>query len=207
MENEKRSRGRPRSFDRNEALAKAALTFWRLGYEGASITDLTAAMGITPQSLYSAFRSKADLYLETLDWYRQDMKLPVRTLLAEGPSAVATIGGLLRSYAQRYSRPDRPGGCMISTGGLALAEENRAVEQHMTGLRQAALAAYRDRLERAIVEGELRPDTDPEALARFIATVIQGMSVQGHDGASHEELLAVAEIAVAELERHRSEGR
>lgn len=206
MENEKRSRGRPRSFDRNEALAAAALQFWRLGYEGASIADLTAAMGITPQSLYSAFRSKADLYLETLDWYRRDMNLPVRTLLEEGPSAVATIGGLLRAYAQRYSRPDRPGGCMISTGGLALAEENRAVEQHMTGLRRAALAAYRDRLARAVAEGELKPETDPAALARFIATVIQGMSVQGHDGASTEELLAVAEIAVAELERHRTGG-
>lgn len=206
MENEKRSRGRPRSFDRNEALAKAALTFWRLGYEGASINDLTAAMGITPQSLYSAFRSKADLYLETLDWYRQDMNLPVRTLLAEGPSAVATISGLLRTYAQRYSRPDRPGGCMISTGALALAEENRSVEQHLTGLRRTSLAAYRDRLERAIVEGELKPGTDPEALARFIATVIQGMAVQGHDGASTEQLLAVAEIAIGELERHRNEG-
>lgn len=204
MENEKRPRGRPRSFDRNEALAAAALLFWRLGYEGASIADLTEAMGITPQSLYSAFRSKADLYLETLDWYRQDMNLPVRTLLTEGPSAVATIGGLLRTYAQRYSRPDRPGGCMISTGALALAEENRTVEQHLIGLRRGALAAYRDRLERAIAEGELRPDSDPEALARFIATVIQGMSVQGHDGASTEELLAVADIAVAELERHRS---
>lgn len=203
MENEKRRRGRPLSFDRNEALAAAALLFWRLGYEGASIADLTAAMGITPQSLYSAFRSKADLYLETLDWYRKDMNLPARVLLAEGPSAVATISGLLRTYAQRYSRPDRPGGCMISSGALALAEENRAVEQHVADLRRTALAAYRDRLERAIVEGELRPDTDPDALARFIATVIQGMSVQGHDGASTEDLLAVADIAIAELERHR----
>ena len=65
-----RSRGRPRAFDRDEALAKAAETFWRLGYEGASIADLTAAMGITPQSLYAAFSSKADLYREALDWYQ-----------------------------------------------------------------------------------------------------------------------------------------
>ncbi len=204
MENEKRSRGRPRSFDRNEALTAAALLFWRLGYEGASINDLTAAMGITPQSLYSAFRSKADLYLEALDLYRRDMSVPARTLLEEGPSAVATISGLLRAFAAQYSRTDRPGGCMISTGALALAEENRAVGQHMIDLRRGALAAYRDRLERAIVEGELKPDTDPEVLARFIATVIQGMSVQGHDGASTEELLGVAEIAIAEVERHRN---
>lgn len=205
MENEKRSRGRPRSFDRNEALTAAALTFWRLGYEGASIADLTAAMGITPQSLYAAFRSKADLYLETLEWYRRDIQLPVRTLLAEGSNAVTTISGLLRAYAQRYSRTDRPGGCMIATGALALAEENRAVEQRVADMRRGALAAYRDRLERALAGGELKPGTDPEALARFVATVIQGMAVQGHDGASTDELLAVAEIAIGELERHRTE--
>lgn len=132
------------------------------------------------------------------------MSVPARTLLEDGPSAVATISGLLRTFAAQYSRADRPGGCMISTGALAVAEENRAVGQHMIGLRRGALAAYRDRLERAIVEGELKPDTDPEVLARFIATVIQGMAVQGHDGASQEELLAVAEIAIGELERRRN---
>lgn len=204
MENEKRGRGRPRGFDRTQALGAAALVFWRLGYEGASIADLTAAMGITTQSLYSAFHSKADLYRESLDWYRADLNVPVRSLLETGPSAVETIGGLLRTFAHAYSRPDRPGGCMISSGALACAEENRAVEEHVAGLRRLALAAYRDRLARAVAEGELKPDSDPDALARYVATMIQGMSVQGHDGAGTQDLLAVADIAAAELERHRS---
>ena len=204
MKIERRPRGRPRSFDRDQALSAAALVFWRLGYEGASIAELTAAMGITPQSLYSAFHSKAALYRETLDWYRADLGVAVRDVLDSAPDAIAAIGGLLLRFARAYTRPDRPGGCMIASGALACAKENEAVADEVAGFRRAALALYRDRLTRAVAEGELKADTDPGALARYVATMIQGLSVQGHDGASEAELLVVARMAAAELERHRA---
>ncbi|MEO6340932.1 MAG: TetR/AcrR family transcriptional regulator [Caulobacteraceae bacterium] len=197
-------RGRPRGFDRDKALEEAALVFWRLGYDGASIADLTAAMGITPQSLYAAYRSKADLYRETLDWYRADFGEPLLSSLDDESSAVTAIEQVLRRFAHNFSRSNRPGGCMIATGALACAEANRAVSEEVAALRGLAWEMYRDRLARAVREGELRPDTDPDILARYIATIIQGMSVQGRDGADEVSLLAVVEIAAGELRRHRA---
>jgi AcrR family transcriptional regulator len=201
----KAARGRPRGFDRHKALEEAALVFWRLGYDGASIADLTAAMGITPQSLYAAYRSKADLYREALEWYRADLGAPLRSSLEDEPSAVTAIEQVLRRFARGFSRSNRPGGCMIATGSLTCAEENNAISEEVAALRGQALEMYRDRLARGVREGELRPDADPDALARYVATIIQGMSVQGRDGADEGSLLAVVGIAVGELRRHRRE--
>lgn len=198
-----RPRGRPRAFDRDEALAKAAETFWRLGYEGASIADLTAVMGITPQSLYSAFTSKADLYREALQWYQDHVGASTVAALAEGDAVIA-LTRLLSEAAEEFTKKGRPHGCMISTAVLTCATENEPVARHVSGLRGATLALIRARVERGIDEGQLSPGTDPEALARFVGAMIQGMSVQAQDGASKAALLALARHAVTEIERHRA---
>lgn len=197
-----RPRGRPRAFDRDKALVKAAETFWRLGYEGASIADLTAAMGITPQSLYAAFSSKADLYREALAWYQAHIGSSTAEALEE-PDVVAALTRILRDSAREFTRPDRPHGCMVSTAVLTCAAENEPVARHVSTLRGATLAAIRARIERGIAEGQLRPGTDAEALARFVGAMIQGMSVQAQDGASEAALATLAGHAIAEIERHR----
>lgn len=199
-----RPRGRPRAFDRDEVLAKAAETFWELGYEGASIADLTAAMGITPQSLYAAFTSKADLYREALSWYLTH-HIGVSTARALDEADVgAALVRVLRESARAFSIPGRPHGCMVSTGALTSAAENEPVARHVSGLRNGMLDAIKARIERGIAEGQLRPTTDAEALARFVGAMIQGMSVQAHDGASEAALLAIADHAASEVERHRA---
>lgn len=178
------------------------MTFWRHGYEGASIADLTAAMGITPQSLYAAYSSKADLYREALDWYQSTVGKVVANALDEADVFVA-LAGALRTAADEFSQPDRPRGCMISTAVLTCAVENQEVAQHVASLRTRTIEMVRARIERGIAEGEVEPATDAEALARFVGAIIQGMSVQAQDGASMQELEAIAEHAVAEVERHR----
>ncbi len=198
-----RRRGRPPAFNRHQVLARAAETFWRLGYEGASIADLTEAMGITPQSLYAAFGSKADLYKEALKHYQGTVGAFTARVLAEEANTADALVRLLRESAREFCRTGRPPGCMISTATLACASENQPVADHVAGLRSATLAAFRDRIERGIAEGHLRPDTDAAALARYLGAIIQGMSVQARDGASAEELLAFAEIAGAEILRRR----
>lgn len=198
-----RPRGRPRSFERDEALGKAAETFWRLGYEGASIADLTTAMGITPQSLYAAFTSKADLYREALAWYQAHFGASTGHALEEADVAAA-LARVLRESAREFTRRGRPHGCMVSTAVLTCAAENEPVARHVSDLRSGMLAAVRARIERGVAEGQLRSETDPEALARFVGAMIQGMSVQAQDGASKAALLAVAGHAVAEIERHRA---
>jgi AcrR family transcriptional regulator len=198
-----RPRGRPRAFDRGEALARAMEIFWRLGYEGASIADLTAEMGITPQSLYAAFGSKAELFREALDCYGASHGSLTPELL-ERTDVLAVLGEWLVSEARRFADPSHPPGCMISTAMLECAKENDAVARLVGGLREEAIARLRTRLEQAKAEGELKPDSDPAALARFVGAIIQGMSVQARDGAREPELVALAQIASAELARHRS---
>ncbi|HEY8548481.1 MAG TPA: TetR/AcrR family transcriptional regulator [Vicinamibacterales bacterium] len=199
----RRPRGRPRAFDRDEALAKAAETFWRLGYEGASIADLTAAMGITPQSLYAAFSSKADLYREALAWYQARVGMSAGRALAEESDVVNALARLLRESVREFTRRGRPRGCMISTAVLTCAVENEPVARHVSALREAMIEAIRARIERGIAERQLKPGTDAAALARFVGAIIQGLSVQAQDGVPREALLAMAEVAIAELERHR----
>lgn len=199
-----RRRGRPPAFDRNQVLARAAETFWRLGYEGASIADLTEAMGITPQSLYAAFGSKADLYKEALAQYRQTIGAFVTRALTEEPNAADAFVRLLREAAREFCKAGRPHGCMISTAALACASENQPVADHVAGLRAGTLAMFRDRIERGIAEGHFRPDTDAATLARYLGAIIQGMSVQARDGASEDELLSVAAIASTVVDRYRT---
>lgn len=197
-----RPRGRPRAFDRDKALAQAGEAFWRLGYEGASIADLTAAMGITPQSLYAAYTSKADLYREALAHYRETAGAFTARALAEEKTAAAAFARVLREAAHEYSRQDQPRGCMLSTAVLACAVENDFIAAHVAALRADVLAAFKARIAQGITDGDVKRDTDVAALARYLQTIVQGMSLQARDGASEAELAAIATIASAEMARH-----
>lgn len=196
-----RPRGRPRSFDRDAALAVAVETFWRLGYEGASIADLTQAMGITPQSLYSAFGSKAELYREALVYYQRSFGEYLERALRT-PDVQRAFAELLRGAAREFTQPGAPHGCMISTAILQCAVENDDVAQHVANLRRGTQALLRARFERGIADGQLRADTDADALARFVGTIVQGLSVQAVDGAGQKELMAVADLAIAQIGAH-----
>lgn len=193
-----RPRGRPRAFDRAEALEHAGLTFWRLGYEGASIADLTKAMGITPQSLYAAFSSKADLYREALGWYQSKIGR-FSTAALEEPDVSIALERLLMEAAIEFSAPGRPHGCMISTAVLNCAEENQPIAEMVEDQRNATLDALQGRITRGIAGKQLPSDTNARALARFVGAIIQGMSVQARDGASVTELQAIASIALAQI--------
>nr|WP_245355174.1 TetR/AcrR family transcriptional regulator [Rhizobium leguminosarum] len=197
-----RRRGRPPAFDRETVLSAARETFWARGYEGASIADLTTAMGITPQSLYAAFNSKADLYRAALEQYRA-LGAETSSALGEPIDTVSAFERILRGSAARFSAPEHPKGCMISTAVLNCASENELIADHVAALRCRSLDAYAARIERGIREGDIRAEANSRALARFLGAVVQGMSVQARDGASLEELLEIASFAIAELARHR----
>jgi len=196
-----RPRGRPRAFDRDAALGVARRTFWKLGYEGASISDLTEAMGITPQSLYAAFKSKADLYRESLEQYRRTDGAYVWSILAEESATAVAFRRVLTQAARQYACADLPPGCMMSISISSCAEENRAVAAFASTMRQEALARFRTRIEKGIQAGDVPAGIDALAAARFFQVTIQGMSIQARDGASEEDLLAVAEIAADQLDR------
>ena len=184
-------RGRPRAFDRGEALRRALDVFWRKGYDGASLSDLTAAMGINPPSLYAAFGDKEALYLEALRHY-VDGPACRNAVLENAPTARAAIEALLMHFAKAL--PDTGMGCMLVMSGANASSPK--VRKTSIACRANAEAGLRKRIERGIREGELPAGTDAAALAKFYETVGQGMSTQAADGASPKSLRAIVANAM-----------
>ena len=190
-------KGRPRSFDRADALVRAMQVFWEKGYEGASLTALTAAMGINAPSLYAAFGCKEALYLEAMELYAQTVGTEIWEPLETAPTAREAVKRFLLATAEAYSQPDTPHGCLITLGGLHQAAIPEAVCEALTRHRKENIDKLRDRLEAAIAGGELPDGVDAGAVATFYATVQHGMSILARDGGSYEALKNVADGAMA----------
>lgn len=187
--------GRPRGFDTDAALDRAMEVFWRKGYEGASLADLTGAMGINPPSLYAAFGNKEGLFRKALDRYLEGPSAYQRAAL-EAPTARAAVEALFEGACAMAACPDQPGGCLVVQAALACSDAASAVRQDLIARRAAGEAAIRERLLRARDEGDLPPDADPATLARFVVAVIYGMSVLAAGGAGQDELRGVAAAAL-----------
>ena len=196
-----RKPGRPRSFDREQALGQAVRTFWKHGYEGASIPSLTAAMGITPQSLYAAFQSKAALYREALDHYSQGVGSYSAHALAEEADILAAIERVLRESAELFTDKRSPRGCMVSLEMLSCSPEGEMVAAHAKRMRRTGISRLQARLEQAVQEKQLPSGVDPEVCARFFYATVQGMASQARDGASRQELLGIGEVALQSFRR------
>lgn len=188
-------RGRPREFDLDQALDRALHVFWCKGYEGASLDDLTQAMGISRPSLYAAFGNKEALFHRVLDRYLEGFAGHVREAL-EAPTARAVVEKLLYRTADLLSDPAHPAGCLLVQGALACGETAEPIRRELAARRLTGELALRHRFERAVAEGDLSPEASSADLARFISTVAQGMSVQAAGGAGREELRRVAETAL-----------
>ena len=187
--------GRPREFDIEQALDQALEVFWRNGYEGASIADLTEAMGINPPSLYAAFGNKEALFRRALDRYIEQRTGFWNEALA-APTARGMIEHLLRESANFLTEKCNPPGCMLVRGALTCSEAADSIRRDLEARRTEGEALVRARLESAKQAGELPADLEPAEFARYIMTVLEGMSVRAAAGASREELHKVAALAL-----------
>ena len=187
--------GRPREFNFDNALDRALLVFWRNGYEGASISDLTEAMGINPPSLYAAFGNKEGLFRKAVDRY-VERHAGFWDVASAQPTARAMIEHILHASADFVTDEANPRGCLFVRGPMACSEAANKIRDELVTRRATGEARLRERLEHAISEGEIPPDFDPAAYARYIMTVLEGMSVQAAGGASREDLHKVAEMTL-----------
>jgi AcrR family transcriptional regulator len=190
--------GRPRSFDIDRALDRALAVFWRKGYEGASLSDLTKAVGVNRPSLYAAFGDKEALFRKALDRYLKGPAAYTQEALRE-PTARAVVERMLLGAADLNTARRNPGGCLMVQGALACGEAADSIRQELTACRAAGEAAMRRRFERAKSEGDLPANVNPADLARYIATVLYGMAVQAAGGASRSKLQRVVEMALRTL--------
>ena len=190
-----RTRGRRPTFEREEALEVALDLFWRHGYEGVSISDLTQAIGIAAPSLYHAFGSKEELYKEVIGRY-QGVGLSAAQIAACSSSLEATRR-VLEFGVSAVTGGKRPLGCMVSSGLLMSSPQHSGVAVHVRKERAKLRAALQKSIEKDIRAGELDTAVNAASLARFYATVLQGMSVQAIDGATQADLTAVMETALS----------
>lgn len=190
--------GRPREFDRDSALMKTMDLFWARGYEAATLTDLQQAMGgITAPSFYAAFGSKEELFREAVELYHKTEGVAMVEALMNGPSARASVEGLLRAVAESFSQAGKPHGCLVVLGAINCMPGNKKVEDFMTEQRALREKFLRQRLRRGITEGDLPSATDISALASFYTIIIDGMAVRARDGTSRRSLRAIVDCAMA----------
>ena len=199
-------RGRPREFDTEEALDAALEVFWRKGYEGASLPDLTQAMGINRPSLYAAFGNKEELFRRVITRYVEGPAAYVRKALEE-PTARAVAERLLLRSIDLVTDPRNPSGCLLVQGALACGEAADSIRRELAARRLATELAIRERFERARSEGDLSADANPADLARFVSTLLRGIAVQAAGGTSRTELRRVARLALRAWPRGRGQAR
>lgn len=195
------TRGRPRGFDRDEALKRAMETFWALGYEGASMAELTRAMGVGSPSLYAAFGSKDALFREAAGFYEREVGAELRAAIEAAATARDAVEAFLMISAETLARPGRPPGCMIVLTAVSGCGAGQETREALKGTRAGVRAVLERRLAEGVAAGELRKGLDLAAIAGFYVTVQQGMSIQAVDGACARTLSAVARAAMEAWDR------
>ncbi|MGE0626856.1 MAG: TetR/AcrR family transcriptional regulator [Hyphomicrobiaceae bacterium] len=187
--------GRPREFEIDKALDRALEVFWRNGYEGASITELTHAMGISPPSLYAAFGNKEGLFRKAVDRYIE-LRTGFWREALEMPNARGMVEHLFRESVNFLTDKCNPPGCLLVRGALSCSEAADTIQHELASRRAEGEVALRARFERAKAAGELPAGLEPTALAKYVMTILEGMSVRAAVGASRKDLQKIADLAL-----------
>ncbi|WP_407147781.1 TetR/AcrR family transcriptional regulator [Bradyrhizobium sp. ORS 86] len=197
--------GRPRAFDADAALDRAMEVFWRHGYEGATIAQLTEVMCINPPSLYAAFGSKEGLLKAALDRYTEKRNAWMEKVLS-APTARDVAERMLMETADTQTDPANPPGCLLVQGGLACGTGSANVPFELAARRAQTEEQLRERFVRAKAEHDLGEAADPAALARYLSAITAGMGVMASSGADREALRQVAAVSLKAFEE-QSKGK
>lgn len=182
-----RKTGRPRAFDEDKAVETAMRLFWRYGYEGVGMNDLTKAIGVAPPSLYGVFGSKANLYRRALDRYSQAFSLVDRSAVEDASSLADAVRRLLVAAIDTVTSAEGERSCMVSSGMLCAHPDHHELAHELAQRRDAI------RLDIASALAPWAEGRRLASIARHLVAVLQGFSIQARDGASREALLETAE--------------
>lgn len=171
------------------------LVFWEHGYEGASLSNLTDAMGISTTSMYAAFGNKEELFRKALERYTEGPDAYLTPALKE-PTALGVATAILAGVIRTTTRPTRPHGCLGVQGALATGDSGKTVRDLLAAWRNNGCTRVRDRFQHAVDTGDLPPETDPGLLARYVTTLVFGIAVQAASGVGREELQTMADAAL-----------
>lgn len=188
-------KGRPRAFDADAALEKAIVVFWEQGYDGASLADLTDAMGISRKSMYAAFGNKEELFTRAVQRYAEGPGDYIARAL-HAPTAREVAQECLTGAAQAATRPGFPTGCLGVRGALAVGETGRSARDTLAAWRAQGQERLRERFCSAVEGGDLPADAQPDLITRYVLTIANGMTVQAMGGATRDDLLRVADAAL-----------
>jgi len=191
----KKPRGRPRLFDTEKALDQALKVFWQKGYEGTTLPDLTRAMRINRPSLYAAFGNKQSLFKKILHRYNTGPASYVHAALRQ-PTARLVAEKLLQGAIENLTDPSHPRGCLAVQAALACGDNADCMRQELIHQREQLVQALRTRFQQAKKEKDLPRNSNPSDLARYLATLLHGLSVQASSGASKTDLKKVASLAL-----------
>jgi AcrR family transcriptional regulator len=191
----KKLRGRPRVFDMDEALDKALKIFWEKGYEGASLAEFTVTLGINKPSLYAAFGNKEELFQKALSKYTLGPASFVKEIISE-PTAFKVAQSFLFKAADFLTSTSHPKGCMVVQAAISIGDNSSRVKNLLIKYRLNYEQLLSVRFEKAVIDGDLTEGAKPKLLAKYLATLHQGMSIQATSGATKEELLEIAKLAL-----------
>lgn len=191
----KKARGRPRVFDKDEALEKAMKLFWTRGYDGTSMAEIIETLGINKPSLYAAFGNKEELFHKALLKYASGPVAFVNEVIKE-PTSRKVAESFLVKAAEFLTNPEYPKGCMIVQAALSASESADLIRNVLIKYRASYEKILAERFVQAKIDGDLNNEANPKDLAKFLATLHQGMSVQATSGSTKDELLEIANIAL-----------
>jgi len=189
--------GRPRTFDREEALNKAMLVFWEKGYEGTSMSEIIQAIGTKAPSIYAAFGNKDSIFKEAVNLYLKTVIKKQIVLLHETSNVIEATKLSLNSFVKQFTSKDNPHTCLVMTAAVNASPEHQEHVMYLKKIRQEFKNNWKSRFEKAKKEGQLNNKLNPQQLADYFVTIIQGMALSAKDGATKKELLKTTELAMS----------
>jgi AcrR family transcriptional regulator len=193
--------GRPRTFDKNEALTKAMYVFWEKGYEGTTMADLIESIGIKAPSIYAAFGNKDAIFKEVVTHYLPIVVNGQLGTLNNIPNIYEAVDNTLKECVSLFSSNDNPHNCLIMTAAINTSPEHIEHVEALKNIRNDYKAAWRKRFEKAILDNQMINEANPNELAEYFTTIIQGMALRAKDGVSRDDLVKTSEIAIKILKQ------